>query len=168
MRAAISRALRAPVRRDHVVDQPELARALRGQVLAADQHLRGDRITDLAAQPHGRARHREETALHLRDAEHGALARDADVGSLEDLRPPRTREALRGEDHRLGRAIGLEPRAIDQAGLLHRAFHVFVLGQALPHLADLGEIHARAERGALAGEDRDAQVVVLVELFQAS
>src|SRR5262249_24208082 len=116
------------------------------------------------AEPHGRARHREEAALHLGDAEHRALTGDADVGSLEDFRPTRTREAFGGEDHGLGGPIGLEPGAVDDRQVVRQPLPPLVVGLAARELPDLREVHARARRVAPAGEDGDAQLVVAIEL----
>ena len=110
IRSAISRRLGQRLAVGHdVVDEADLVGASGGDVVAAEQHLGGDRVADLAAQAHGRTRHGEQAPLHLGHAEHGALARDADVGALEDLGAAGAGEALGREDDRLGRAVGLEP-----------------------------------------------------------
>ncbi len=68
-----------------VTDQPDVGRLPCGDVFAGQQDLRGVRVGDLTAQAHGGATHRVEAPAGLGHAEAGALARDTDVGRLEDL-----------------------------------------------------------------------------------
>src|SRR5690606_33397324 len=63
-----------------------------------------------------------------------------------------------------GRAMGLEPGAEDHLRLAPQALEPLVVRDAGLELSDLGQVHARAERVAAPGQDRDAQRVVAVEL----
>ncbi len=146
-----------------VVDEPDLVGPLGGDVVARQQHLGGDGVTDLAAQPDGRSHHRKQAALHLGDPEDRALTGDAQGGALQDLGAAGPGETLGGQDDRLGRHIGLQPAAGDQRRILTRAGNPLVGRLRLPEQADLDQVHAGAEGGSHTGEDRDAQLVIRVE-----
>ncbi len=88
---------------------------------------------------------------------------DPDVGALEDLGATGPGVALGGEDHRLGRPVGLEPAPEDHLGLVLEALEPLVVDDPFTEPPDLGQVHPGAEGVALAGEDGDPDVVVGVE-----
>ena len=103
-----------------VPDQADLLGLGCVDVAAGEQQVGGDRVRDLADQPHGRAAQRVQAPPRLADAEARALAGDPDVGGLQDLGAAGDRRSLDGGDQRLGQPPALEQRLderrVDAAG----------------------------------------------------
>ena len=70
---------------------------------ARQENVHGLGVGDLTSEADGRTAEREQAPAGLGHAEPGALARDADVGGLEDLGAAGDGRALDGGDERLGR-----------------------------------------------------------------
>ncbi|SHP22727.1 Uncharacterised protein [Mycobacteroides abscessus subsp. abscessus] len=82
---------------------------LRGlDVSAGQQDVAGDRVRDLAGQPHRGSAHRVQAPLHLRDTEFGALTRDTDIGGLQNLGATGDCGTFDGRDERFGQTAPLE------------------------------------------------------------
>ena len=142
----------------HMADQPVLQSLGRGDVPAGQQQIAGDRVRNLAYQPHRRAAHRVQAPLRLGDTELRALAGHPDVGALQDLGAAGDGRALDGGDQRLGQPAALE-QAVD-AGRVVAA----VLERVARRLGGGGlEVHPRAEVAAGAGEDADPDVGIVVD-----
>ncbi len=123
-----------------------------------EQQIAGDRVRDLADQPHRGAAHRVQAPLGLGDAELGALARDADIGALQDLGAARDRRALDRRDQRFG-----QPAALEQ-GIDARRVVAAVLERIAGRLGCGGlEVHASAEVAARPGQDAAADLRIVVD-----
>jgi hypothetical protein len=148
------------LRRHHPAHQPDLPRARRVDALAGEEHLHRHRHRDGGRQPH-RPEAVEDRPAHLRAAERRGLGRDADVAAEGQLEPPGEAVAVDRGDHRLRDLEPLAepvldlrpPQLVDAPGV-----------RAAVHLLEIG---AGAERlVARAGDDRDAERVVAVELLE--
>jgi hypothetical protein len=95
----------------------------------------------------------EEPALRLRDLEDRVLHRDAEIGPLDEHEPAAHREAVDGGDD------GLRQRAFHE-GIVDRAA-VRIRPAALDRLL---HVLAGAEPAPRPGEDRDVEIVAILEL----
>jgi hypothetical protein len=130
-------------------------------VATGEQEVHRDRVGDLPAEPHRRAPQREEAPARLGDAELRALPRDADVGALEDLGPAGDGRPLDGCDQRLLQALAPEEGPPVEVRVALEPRRPFALRPAAGHGL---EVAARAEVPAGAREDRDADLLVLLDL----
>jgi hypothetical protein len=156
-------------------------------VAAGQQQIGRHGVRDLAAQAHRRPSQRVDAPAHLRHAEAGARAGDADVGRLQDLGAARDRRALDRGDERLVQQESFEQRLDDPGrhlgdGQVRRVACVGAVarggGGASPRpavrrlgervagggLGHRGKVGAGAERPAGTGEDHDPHVRVGVGL----
>ena len=141
----------------HVADQPVLLGLGGGDVSSGEQQIARHGVGDLAHQPHRGAAHRVQAPLGLGDAELGALARNADIGALQDLGATRDGRSLHGGDQRLG-----QPAALQQ-GVDARRVVAAVLERVARRFGRRGlEVHARAEVPARAGQDAGPDVGIVV------
>ena len=134
---------------------------LGGDVLRGEQDLRRVRVGDLPTQTDGRSRHRVERPARLAHAEARRLARDADVGALQQLGATGDGDALDRGEQRLRRLVVTQEPLVREVGVVGHAggdvdLAVGVLGVA-GHGAQVG---AGAEVARGAGEDDRADVVV--------
>ena len=118
------------------------------------------RVGDLPPQAHARAAERKEAAPRLGDAEDRVLGGDADVGALQDLGAAGDGVAFDRGDDRLHRPVVAQQRLPVDVGHLGHELHELVVDLAAAHRLQIG---AGAEDVAAAGEDRDAQLGIVVE-----
>ncbi len=148
-------------RRDHLVHEPHLQSRRRTVTGPEEQELH-QRVGD-AEHAHG-ARHaagaREQTELHLREAEHGLGVVDdhAVMRGEADLQPATQRRAVDGRDDRLAERLQTPQVGLDVA------HHLRDLGGVLaPGLLQIVQVTAGEER-LLGGRDDDARDRVLLGL----
>ena len=142
---------------NNVVHKTEFIRTLGSEIFASEKHLCCNGVTDLTAESHGRASHREQAALDFSDAEDCAFTSDANIGALKNFGSTSAGVPLSGKDHGLGGPVGLEPAAKNDFGLVFETLKPLVVDDAFTKSADFCEVHAGAERVALTGEDGDAK-----------
>ena len=108
-----------------------------------------------------RAAQREQAPAHLGHAEDGALPRDPQVHRLQDLGAAGHGVALDRGDERLARLEVAQQRLPVQVGVGVEPGRPLVVGVAGRHGLEVG---AGAEVSARAGDDRDPDLRVLVDL----
>ena len=148
---------------NNVVDETQLVRSLRADVVSSEEHLGRHGVPDLAREPNGGPRHGKQSALDLGDAKDRALPRHPDVGALEDLGSPRPGVSLGRQDDRLRRPKGLQKGAEDDPRILPQPHDPRVVGDAAVQPTDLGQVHAGTEGGPPSRQDADPQLGVRVQ-----
>jgi hypothetical protein len=144
-----------------VADEADLL-GLGGRHLPArQQHLGRDRERDLPTEPDRAPAQGEEAAAHLGDPEHRALPRHPELHRLQDLGAAGDGEALHGGDERLAGLEVAQQGAPVQIGVGVEPRRPLVVGVPGRHGLQVGP---RAEVAAGAGDDRHADLGVLVDL----
>ena len=151
VRASSSAAAQRLARLRQARHDAEIGGALGGDRVAGQGQLHRQVVRDPARQADQRAARGHEAALDLGDAEAGVARGDDQVAGQRDLEAAGQRPALDRGDQRLAR------RALDDAGEA-AALHVRPLAGH-----ERLQVHARAERAAVAGEHAGPQAVLAVE-----
>ena len=151
---------RLPVGHD-VADEADLLGLRRRHLAARQQQLGRDRVGDLPSEADGAAAQREEAPAHLGHPEDGALPRDPQVHGLQDLGAAGHGVPLDRRDEGLARLEVPQQRAPVQIGVGVEPGRPLVIGVTSRHGL---EVSAGAEVSAGSGDDRGADLRVLVDL----
>ena len=139
------------VRGDDAIHEPDAIRLRRVDHLAGEQKLERASLADETRQPLRRAVARHDAELHLGLAELRPICGEAQMTSHGKLASAAEREAVDRGERRLRRPLELAEGALSALGA-RLSFHRRLLRQ-------LGDVRARDERAAGAGEQHRAHVV---------